>query len=177
MAISQHKHHELWGSGGKPLENLHWRWKPSTITRQQWHSTQEFSYLPHWDDPRRPGLAFPNSLLTSEIDLLHYLSYTILLHTLSLSLSHNHSSNILFWLKSLSGDSLAAAVKNPSCNARDRHGFHPWSGKIPRAVELLSPGATTTETEHPGARALRREKPAPWEVCAPQWRVAPTLCN
>ena len=130
--------------------------------------------------PEDQDLPF-HSLLTSEIDLLHYLSYTILLHThtlsLSLSLSHNHSSNILFWLKSLSGDSLAAAVKNLSCNARDRHGFHPWSGKIPRAVELLSPGATPTEPEHPGARALQREKPAPWEVCAPQWRVAPTLCN
>ena len=160
-------------------ENLHWRWKPSTITREQWHSTQEFSYLPHWDDPRRPGLAFPlltnkwNRLVT--LSLLHYPpTHT---HSLSLSLSHNHSSNILFWLKSLSGDSLAAAVKNLSCNARDRHGFHPGSGKIPRAVELLSPGATTTEPEHPGARALQREKPAPWEVCAPQWRVAPTLCN
>ena len=28
------------------------------------------------------------------------------------------------------------------------HGFDPWSGKIPHAVEQLSPSTTTTEPEH-----------------------------
>ena len=35
-------------------------------------------------------------------------------------------------------------VKNPPANARG-HGFEPWSGKILRAAEQLSPCATTTE--------------------------------
>ena len=35
-------------------------------------------------------------------------------------------------------------VKNPPANAGGR-GFEPWSGKIPHAVEQLSPCATTTE--------------------------------
>ena len=41
-----------------------------------------------------------------------------------------------------------AVAKNPPANAGDMgggHGFEPWSGKIPRAVEQLSPYATTTE--------------------------------
>ena len=35
-------------------------------------------------------------------------------------------------------------VKTPSFHCRG-HGFDPWSGKIPHAVEQLSPCATTTE--------------------------------
>ena len=31
-----------------------------------------------------------------------------------------------------------AVVKNPPANA-EGHGFHPWSRKIPRAAEQLSP--------------------------------------
>ena len=37
-----------------------------------------------------------------------------------------------------------AVVKNPPANAR-RHGFEPWSGKIPHAAEQLSPCDATTE--------------------------------
>ena len=76
------------------------------------------------------------------------------------------------------------------------HGFEPWSGKIPHAVEqlslcakllslcsracapqLLSPCATTTEARAPGARAPQQEKPLQWEARAPQWRVAPARHN
>ena len=35
-------------------------------------------------------------------------------------------------------------VKNPPANAGG-HGFDPWSGKVPHAVEQLSPCATATE--------------------------------
>ena len=52
------------------------------------------------------------------------------------------------------------AVKNPSANAG--HRFNPWSGKIPHAMEQLSPCATTTE---PTSLLL---KPA---------RLEPVLCN
>ena len=31
-----------------------------------------------------------------------------------------------------------------ACQCRG-HGFEPWSGKIPHAMEQLSPGTTTTE--------------------------------
>ena len=37
------------------------------------------------------------------------------------------------------------AVVESACQCRG-HGFDPWSGKIPHAVEQLSPCATTTET-------------------------------
>ena len=37
-----------------------------------------------------------------------------------------------------------AVVKNPPANGRG-HGFKPWSGKVPHAMEQLSPCATTTE--------------------------------
>ena len=37
-----------------------------------------------------------------------------------------------------------AVVGNPPANAGDNV-FKPWSGKIPHAVEQLSPCATTTE--------------------------------
>ena len=48
-------------------------------------------------------------------------------------------------LKKVIGDFCGGAVvKNPPANAGG-HGFEPWSGKIPRAAEQLSPCATTTE--------------------------------
>ena len=39
-----------------------------------------------------------------------------------------------------------AVVKESACQCRG-HRFEPWSGRIPHAVERLSPCATTTEPE------------------------------
>ena len=44
------------------------------------------------------------------------------------------------------------------------HRFDPWSGKIPHAMEQLSPRATATEARVPGARAPQQEKPPQWEA-------------
>ena len=38
-----------------------------------------------------------------------------------------------------------------------RHGFEPWSGKIPHAAEQLSPGATTTEPARQSPQATTIE--------------------
>ena len=64
------------------------------------------------------------------------------------------------------------------------HGFEPWSGKIPHAVEQLSPWpqllsmrAITTEALAPRAHAPQQEKPPQWEARAPQPRVAPAHRN
>ena len=50
--------------------------------------------------------------------------------------------------------------KEPTCRCR-RHRFDPWSGKIPHAVEQLSPRATITETvlESPGTTASEAHTP------------------
>jgi len=40
--------------------------------------------------------------------------------------------------------------KESACQCR-RHQFDPWSGKIPHATEQLSPCATTTALQNPGA--------------------------
>ena len=45
-----------------------------------------------------------------------------------------------------------------ACRCRG-HGFEPWPGRIPHAVEQLSPCATTTEARMPRARAPQQEKP------------------
>ena len=37
-----------------------------------------------------------------------------------------------------------SVVNNPPCQCR-RHKFNPWSGKIPRAMEQISPCTTTME--------------------------------
>ena len=50
----------------------------------------------------------------------------------------NHPSE-----KGVSGFPGGAVLKNLPANAGDR--FEPWSGKIPHAVEQLSPCTTTTE--------------------------------
>ena len=42
------------------------------------------------------------------------------------------------------GASLVAQWLRIACQGRG-HGFEPWSGKIPHAVEQLTPCATTTE--------------------------------
>ena len=51
--------------------------------------------------------------------------------------------------------SLVAQWLRICCQCR-RHGFDPWSGKIPHAAEQLSPCTTATEALVPRAR----EKPA-----------------
>ena len=43
------------------------------------------------------------------------------------------------------------------------HGFDPWSKKVPRAVEQLNLGTTTTEARVPRAHAPKQEKPLQWE--------------
>ena len=63
-----------------------------------------------------------------------------------------------------------------ACQCRG-HGFEPWSGKIPHAMEQLGPWATITEPARlePMLRNKRgrdNERPR-----APRWRVAPTCCN
>ena len=47
-------------------------------------------------------------------------------------------------VKNCGGFPSCAVVKNPPANAGDM-GSKPWSGKIPHAMEQLSPCATTTE--------------------------------
>ena len=75
-----------------------------------------------------------------------------------------------------------------ACQCRG-HGFEPWSRKIPRAAEQLSPcttttepelwspRATTTEARVPRARAPQQEKPPQREARALQRRIAPAQCN
>ena len=50
--------------------------------------------------------------------------------------------------------------KEPSCQCR-RHGFDPWSGKIPHVTEQLSPSATTIEPvlKSPGAATTEAHAP------------------
>ena len=48
--------------------------------------------------------------------------------------------------------------KKSACQCR-RHGFDPWSRKIPHAAGQLGPCATTTETHTPKACAPQQEKP------------------
>ena len=73
------------------------------------------------------------------------------------------------------------------CHCR-RHGFSPWSGKIPHATERLSPRATTTEPVLQSPGAATTEAYAPWSLCSAREttatrslhtaaRVAPALCN
>ena len=50
-------------------------------------------------------------------------------------------------------------VKNLPTNAWEGHGFDPWSGKIPHAVEQLTLCAMTTEAHTPRGCALQQEKP------------------
>ena len=80
-----------------------------------------------------------------------------------------------------------------TCQCR-RHSFHPWSRKIPQAKEELSPCAPSAQPllwsppaapaeppvlqirgpAHPGARALHRGEPPPWEPVRPSWGAAST---
>ena len=53
-----------------------------------------------------------------------------------------------------------------TCQSRG-HVFDPWSRKIPRAAERLSPRGTTAETCVRRAHAQQQEKPPQWEGCTP----------
>ena len=60
--------------------------------------------------------------------------------------------------RGLGASQTALVVKNTPVNAGDkRHRFDPWVGKIPHAVEHLSPCARTTEDHTP--RACAQQKP------------------
>ena len=54
--------------------------------------------------------------------------------------------------------------------------FQPFSGRIPRAAEQLSPWATTAEPALWGPRATTTEAGAP-RAYAPQWGVAPVVAT
>ena len=54
--------------------------------------------------------------------------------------------------------------KESACQCRG-HGFDPWSRKIPRAVEQLSPGARNLQLRSPCAATTDVHAP---RVCAPQ---------
>ena len=63
-------------------------------------------------------------------------------------------------------------AKNLPANA-ERHGFDPWSGKIPHASEQLSPCASATEPallspgeQLPSPRAAIPEACMPWSLCS-----------
>ena len=79
------------------------------------------------------------------------------------------------------GASLGSSVVTKSACQCRRHGFDPWSGKIPHAIRHLSPCTTTAEPAlyrvwelqlwkwvHPRARAPQQEKPLRWEACTLQ---------
>ena len=52
------------------------------------------------------------------------------------------------------------------------HGFNPWSGKIPQALEQLN---TALEPACPRVHAAQQEKPPQWEAHAPQLESSPHL--
>ena len=69
-------------------------------------------------------------------------------------------TSALFWASgTLLGFSGWLSVKEPLCQ---RHGFDPWSRRIPRAVEQLSPRATAAGVRVPRARGPQVPSP-----CAP----------
>ena len=55
--------------------------------------------------------------------------------------------------------------KEPTCQCR-RQGFNPRSGKIPLAVEQLSPGVTTIEPALQSPGATTTEAPMPESLCS-----------
>ena len=71
--------------------------------------------------------------------------------------------------KSLAGLPWWPSGWESTCPCRG-HRFVPWSGKIPYAVEQLSPHATTTE-----ARVPPKEKTPEWEARTPQLESVPPL--
>ena len=65
-------------------------------------------------------------------------------------------------------------MEESTCQCRGR-GFDPQFGKIPYALEQLSPCATTTELTCPRDRALQQERPPQSEACAQQLESSPWL--
>ena len=63
-----------------------------------------------------------------------------------------------------------------ACQCRG-HGFEPWSGKIPHAVEQLGPWATTTEPVRLEPVLCNKRARDSEEARAPRWRVAPACRN
>ena len=76
------------------------------------------------------------------------------------------------WVRSLvQQDSTCCGAAKPVCHnywtcALEPSGCNYWA-HMPQVLKAV----------HPRACALQQEKPPQWEACAPQWRVAPTLCN
>ena len=79
--------------------------------------------------------------------IINFLLFSLYIHLQpSQRIFNLFSATKSFQLKKKQGFPGGAVVKNPPANAGDT-GSEPWSGKIPRAVEQLSPCTTTTEPE------------------------------
>ena len=63
--------------------------------------------------------------------------------------------------------------KESTCQCR-RHGFHPWSRKIPRAPEQLTPRAAASE-DYTLRAGVPRERPPQWEAWHHGRRQLPLL--
>ena len=77
----------------------------------------------------------------------HFLSNPVLLSPRPMQRVHCRRAEPLSQCSAerVQGLPFGSVVKNPPANAR-RPGFNPWSRKILRAAEQLSPCATTVET-------------------------------
>ena len=83
-----------------------------------------------------PTLSIPRSVIKSSLGRP---SYMVILRIPSLTTT-------LYWTLSVAKEGLPwwFTVEEFACQCRG-YGFNPWSGKIPHAMEQLSPCATTTE--------------------------------
>ena len=66
--------------------------------------------------------------------------------------------------------------RESACQCR-AHGFDPWSRKIPRASERLSPCVTTTEPTPESPRRSAHEELLQREACAPKLESSPSPRN
>ena len=80
---------------------------------------------------------------------------------------HHHQSrrHLCLHSKEKQGFPGGPVVKNPPCKARG-HRFDPCSGKIPHAMEQLSPWAPTAESALQSPRATSPEPCTPWSLCS-----------
>ena len=87
----------------------------------------------------------------------------------SMCLAHKkHQLGLPWWLSG----------KEFACQCR-RHGFDPWTRKIPHAVKqlgLCTPAIEPVKSMCPTAHAMQ-QKPQQWNAWVPQWRGAPARCN
>ena len=111
--------------------------------------------------------------------------YLWLIHIAIWQKPTQHCKAIIFQLKINKG--LPWWLRESICQCK-RHEFDPWARKIPRAMEQLSPWATTTEpiyalesgTRNYWAHVLWLLKPEHSRACAPQqerpsqWAALPT---